>query len=63
MSALKLRLLFVDQGTFHHENVEIPEEAVARYDRLIDCLLEDPEVLKSLHVDVDRLVAAFPASP
>jgi hypothetical protein len=63
MSALKVRLLFVDHGTFHHEDVEIPEEAVARYDRLVDCLREDPEVLKSLHVDVDRLVAAFLARP
>jgi len=59
MSALKIRLLFADRGSFHHEDVEVPAEAVARHERLIDCVREDPEVLKALHIDVDRLVAAF----
>jgi len=59
----KIRLLFVDDGSFHHEEVEIPEESVAGYDRLIDCLMEDPAVLKRLHVDVSRVCSAELAGP
>lgn len=54
----KVRLLFADDGDFHHETVEIPAAAVKKYDRLIDCLREDESVLKRLFVDVDRLVSA-----
>ncbi len=53
-----VRLLFVDDGSFHHEEVQIPAEALAGYDRLIDCLREDPAVLKRLHVDVSRVCSA-----
>ena len=53
-----VRLLFVDDGSFHHEEVEIPAKAMAGYDRLIDCLMEDPAVLKRLHVDVSRVCSA-----
>jgi len=31
---------------------------MAGYDRLIDCLMEDPDVLKRLHVDVTRVCSA-----
>ncbi len=55
----KVRLLFVDEGSYHHEEVEIPRKALDAYDRLIDCVREDPAVLKQLHVDVDRLCAAY----
>ncbi len=57
-----VRLLFVDDGSFHHEEVEIPAEAMAGYDRLIDCLMEDPAVLKRLHVAVSRVCSAELAS-
>ena len=57
-SPVKVRLLFVDEGSYHHEEVEIPAASAGGYDRLIDCVREDPEVLKRLHVDVDRLVSA-----
>ena len=53
-----VRLLLVDEGTFHHEEVRIPAEVMAGYDRLIDCLMEDPAVLKRLHVDVSRICTA-----
>ena len=53
-----VRLLFVDEGSYHHEVVTLPSEAVARHDRLIDCVREDSEVLARLHVDVDRLCSA-----
>ena len=57
-----VRLLFVDDGSFHHEEVQIPAEVMAGYDRLIDCLMEDPTVLKRLHVDVSRVCSAELAS-
>ena len=57
-----VRLLFVDDGSFHHEEVQIPAGAMAGYERLIDCLMEDPAVLKRLHVDVSRVCSAALAS-
>ena len=54
-----VRLLFVDDGSYHHEDVEIPSASTDDYDRLIDWVREDPDVLKRLHVDVDRLVSAY----
>ena len=53
-----VRLLFVDDGSFHHEEVQIPAGAMAGHERLIDCLMEDPAVLKRLHVDVSRVCSA-----
>jgi hypothetical protein len=58
-ATLKVRLVLSDGGVFHIEEVELPSASVAAYERLIDCLREDPDVLKSLHVDVDRLSAAY----
>lgn len=55
---VKIRLLFVDEGSYHHEIVEIPAASTEDYDRLIDCVREDPVVLKRVHVDLDRLCAA-----
>lgn len=53
-----VRLLFVDDGEYHHEKVGLPAGAVARYERLIDCLREDQEVLARLYVDIERLCSA-----
>ena len=58
---VKVRLLFVDDGSYHHEDVELPAGSAEAYDRLIDCVREDPVVLKQMYVDVDRLVAAYRA--
>jgi hypothetical protein len=55
---VKVRLLFVDEGEFHHETVEIPSSSLDGHERLIDCLREDPAVLARLHLDVGRLVSA-----
>ena len=57
-----VRLLFVDDGSFHHEEVQIPAGVMVGYERLIDCLMEDPTVLKRLHVDVSRVCSAELAS-
>lgn len=55
----RVRLVLSDGGGFHNEEVDIPSASLADYDRLIDCLREDPEVLKRVHVDADRLSAAY----
>lgn len=55
----RVRLLFVDEGSYHHEEVEIPAGSLEGYERLIDCVREDPEVLRRVFVDVDRLCAAY----
>lgn len=54
-----VRLVFVDGGAYHHEDVAIPVEALGRYERLVDCLQEDPFVLTRMHVDMERLCAAY----
>lgn len=58
-ATVDVRLLFVDDGSYHHETVTIPASSVDAYDRLIDCVREDEAVLKKLHVDVERLVSAY----
>ena len=54
----KVRLLLVDNGVYHHEDIGVLTELIEQYPRLIDCLREEPEVLKQLHVDTTRLCAA-----
>ncbi len=54
-----VRLVLVDEGSYHHEEIEIPSASLEGYDRLIDCLREDPAVLKRVHVDVARLCVAY----
>lgn len=56
---VRVRLLFVDEGSYHHEVVAVPAGILDRYDRLIDGLREDPDLLGRLHVDVNRLCAAY----
>lgn len=56
---MTVRLLFVDDGSYHHEEVDVPSASVDEYERLIDFVREDPAVLRRLHVDVDRLVSAY----
>lgn len=53
-----VRLLFVDEGSYHHERIRVPAEALEGYERIIDCLREEPSVLKRIYVDVDRLCSA-----
>lgn len=57
-SMVTLRLLFVDEGEYHHEELKVPAEAVERYDRLIDLLQEEPSVLQRSFVDLTRLCSA-----
>lgn len=53
-----VRLVFADQGAFHSETVQLPAEALARYERLIDLLREEPTVTRHMYVDLSRLVSA-----
>lgn len=55
----RVRLVFADEGQFHHETVHISEEALGRHLRLIDALREDEDIGQQLYVDVDRLVGAY----
>ncbi len=55
---VKVRLLFADEGSFHHEKIRVEVSALDGYDRLIDALREEPSILKSNYIDVDRLVSA-----
>ena len=34
-ASVKVRLLFVDDGEYHNETVDIPAASIAKYDRLI----------------------------
>ncbi len=56
---VKIRLLFVDQGSYHHEELYIPAQSLAGHDRLIDALREDPGVLAGTYVDIERLCGAW----
>ncbi|MEJ2205387.1 MAG: hypothetical protein P8170_14915 [Gemmatimonadota bacterium] len=58
-SDVRVRLLFVDEGHYHHEEVVIPGTALGDHERLIDCVREDPAVQRQLYVDVERLCAAW----
>ena len=58
-STVEIRLIFVDDGEYHREDVTLPEALFDGYERLIDALLEEPEVLKRLFVDPGRLCAAY----
>ncbi|CAN5634025.1 hypothetical protein BH23GEM11_BH23GEM11_20810 [soil metagenome] len=53
-----IRLLFADEGAFHHEEISIAAELLDQHERLIDLLREAPEVLKRTHLDMDRLCSA-----
>jgi len=56
---VRVRLLFADSGAFHHEELEVPASLVQGYDRLIDGLQEDQELLKGIYLDLGRLCAAW----
>ena len=56
---LTVRLVFVDEGSYHHEDVSVAASVVGKYDRLIDAIREDESVLRHLYVDVSRLASAY----
>lgn len=56
---IQIRLLFADEGTFHTQDLTVPAAVVEDYDRLIDGLREDAEILKTVYLDLGRLAAAW----
>ena len=57
-SEVTVRLLFVDDGAYHYEEISVEEGLLATYDRLIDVLREEPAVLNRIHIDLGRLCSA-----
>ncbi len=57
-----VRLVFADEGAFHELDVDLPADVLARHERLIDALREEPDILGSVYVDYRRLVAAHRVS-
>jgi hypothetical protein len=53
-----LRLLLADQGAFREVDLQVPREALDRYERLIDLLQEEPAILRASYVDLRRLCTA-----
>ncbi|HYW09960.1 MAG TPA: hypothetical protein VE913_23545 [Longimicrobium sp.] len=58
-NTVPVRLVFADQGTFHAETVQVPQDVISRYERLIDLLREEESVTQHMYVDMGRLVSAF----
>lgn len=56
---VNIRLVFADRGSFHDVVVSLPADVLARYERIIDALREDPIITGELFVDARRLVAAY----
>ena len=56
---IRIRLLFADEGAFPPQDLRVPTSAVEEYERIIDGLREDPEVLKKIYLDLNRLAAAW----
>jgi hypothetical protein len=54
----RVRLVLADGGEFYLQDVEVPRSSLEAYERLIDCLREDPVVLRDLYIDCERLVSA-----
>ncbi len=55
---VKIRLLFVDEGSYQHEEIEVARTNLEGYDRLIDFLREEPAVLRTVYLDLERLCSA-----
>jgi hypothetical protein len=57
--SVQVRLVFADSGTFHDVKVSLPATVLARYERIIDALREDPAITAQMFVDMKRLAAAY----
>jgi len=53
-----VRLLFADDGEFHDQDVALAAASLEKHERLIDALMEDPKILRQIHIDFQRLVSA-----
>lgn len=59
MTRTAVKLVFADRGAFHDVVVQLPAEVLARHERIIDALREEPSITGEVYVDMRRLVAAY----
>ena len=59
MTRVAVQLVFADRGAFRDLVVQLPAEVLARHDRIIDALREEPSITGEIYVDLRRLVAAY----
>ena len=59
MTRTPVRLVFADRGAFHDVVVQLPADVLARHERIIDALREEPSITGEVYVDMRRLVAAY----
>lgn len=58
MTRTSVKLVFADRGAFHEVVVQLPADILARHDRIIDALREEPGITGEVYVDLRRLVTA-----
>ena len=58
MTRTPVKLVFADRGAFHDVVVQLPADVLARHERIIDALREEPIITGEVYVDLRRLVAA-----
>jgi hypothetical protein len=59
MTRTPVKLVFADRGAFHDVVVQVPADVLARHERIIDALREEPSITGEVYVDMRRLVAAY----
>ena len=59
MTRTPVKLVFADRGAFHDVVVQLPADVLARHERIIDALREEPGITGEVFVDLRRLVAAY----
>jgi hypothetical protein len=59
MTRVMVQLVFADRGAFHDIKLQLPAEVLARHERIIDALREEPGITNEVYVDMRRLVAAY----
>ena len=59
MTRTPVKLVFADRGAFHDVVVQLPSDVLARHERIIDALREEPSITGEVYLDLRRLVAAY----
>jgi len=59
MTRVPVQLVFADRGAFRDVVVQLPSDVLARHERIIDALREEPGITGEIYVDMRRLVAAY----
>ena len=59
MTRVPVQLVFADRGAFRDLVVQLPSDVLARHERIIDALREEPSITGEVYVDLRRLVAAY----